>query len=63
MPAKIPDLHWGNVSNGDDIQLGCVYCLGGNLHAPSAKGVVYLWQGTSVCGEHLREVVSGGANG
>lgn len=56
MPAKIPNLSWGKVSNNTETQIGCVYCLGANLEAPVAHGVFYLWQGTSMCAEHLHSM-------
>jgi hypothetical protein len=49
----------GFVSNEDNTQIGCGYCLGENVEAPSTFGVTYLWQGTSMCARHFRVNVMG----
>ncbi|UDL16761.1 hypothetical protein SEA_ATUIN_68 [Arthrobacter phage Atuin] len=50
----------GLVSNPDEnTQIGCVYCLGENIEAPSTFGTVYLWNGTSMCSRHIRTHVMG----
>jgi hypothetical protein len=49
----------GFVSSDENTQIGCGYCLGENVDAPSTFGVAYLWQGTSMCARHFRQHVMG----
>lgn len=50
----------GFVSNPEEnTQIGCGYCLGEHVEAPSTFGITYLWQGTSMCARHFREHVMG----
>jgi hypothetical protein len=59
--GTIPKFGEGLVSNPDETtQIGCVYCLGENIEAPSTFGTVYLWQGTSLCARHVKLVAGGG---
>ena len=48
------------VDQGESTQIGCVYCLGENIEAPSTFGIVYMWQGTSMCSRHVKLVAGGG---
>lgn len=57
MPPKAPNFSGtlqGTIQTGDAVQFGCVYCAGEGLTAPAENHVAYLWQGTSVCGKHLK---------
>lgn len=63
MAGTIPQFGAGAVFNTEETtQIGCVYCLGENVEAPSTFGTVYLWQGTSMCSRHIRTVVMGAAS-
>lgn len=59
--GTIPKFGEGMVVNTEETtQIGCVYCLGEKIEAPSTFGTVYLWQGTSLCARHVRVVAGGG---
>lgn len=60
--GTIPQFGAGAVINPEEsTQIGCVYCLGENVEAPSTFGIVYMWQGTSLCARHVK-IVAGGGN-
>lgn len=42
---------------GEATQVGCVYCLAENVDSPATGGIVYYWNGTSMCGTHIKKVV------
>lgn len=43
----------GKISTDTPVQFGCVYCLHENLEAPAENHVAYMWQGTSMCANHI----------
>lgn len=59
MAGPIPNFGPGIVASDEATQIGCVYCLGENVEAPSSFGTVYMWQGTSMCSRHIRTIVMG----
>jgi len=52
-PSFDPKDLFGTIQTGEAVQTGCWMCLKDGLAAPAANHVVYLYQGTSYCGDHL----------